>query len=305
MRSRYAKWLVFAACLALATVGYFGANRYRYRFVRSDDDLLRLLPRTENTLFFAKVSVLREAGYLKLLDGAKRSQEKEYTRFVQETGFDYTKDLDAAAGMSDDEQLWFALRGHFAWNKIQRYVSRSGGTCASGECRLATGTIHRTLSMRMIQPDVMALAISDEAAGVGRIQPSQNDMTLVSAAPVWVRPSRTLLTNPAELPLGARIFAISLQSADTVVLSLQPSEAQGAAFAVAIDAAFTNQPTAETARDQLERSTQILKLEFARVHKPPQPDELGWLLTSGTFQVAGPRLSGTWLVRKELLSFLQ
>ena len=305
MRGRSGKCLALAIGLALAYGLYVGVNRFRYRFVQSDDDLLRLLPKTDATVFFARVSALRQAGYLSLIEGTKPVQEKEYTRFVGETGFDYAKDLNAIAGTVEDGQLSLALRGRFDWSKIQRYVSANRGSCVGGECRMDASITQRAASMRMVQPDVMALAIGREAAGAEQIRPLQNSMPMASNAPVWVRPSRALLTNPAELPMAARIFAISLQSADSVMLSLEPSEAQGAAFAIAIDALFTNRPTAETARDQLERSTQILKLEFARARKPDGPNELGSLLTSGTFQVNQRRLSGAWLVKKELLESLQ
>lgn len=302
-RARRAIWLPVAVIFAL--VAFYGVNRFRYRFVRSDDDLLRLLPDTNGTVFFAKVDQIRAAGYLKLVEGTKPNQEKDYLAFVRETGFDYAKDLSAVAGMAADEQIWLALRGRFDWANLRQYAGAHGGKCDRDVCRVPGSTAGRIISFRAIQPDVLALAISGDRSGAERIRAGQNSLAMASNAPLWIRPSATLLANPAVLPMALRIFAISLQSAQSVVLALEPSETNGAAFAVSIDAAFTNQAAADTARDQLDRSTAMLKLEFERDHRKPDPGDLAWLLTAGSFQVAGRRVIGSWPVRRELLGTLQ
>lgn len=111
--------------------------------------------------------------------------------------------------------------------------------------------------------------------------------------------------NPASLPVALRIFAISLGSADSVVLALRSSEAEETRFAITIDALFRNEPTAQTAKKQLEIDTSMLRIELMRERRQPDPGNLSWLLTSGTFQVTGQRLAGAWPVRKELIRSLQ
>jgi hypothetical protein len=291
-----------AALVAL----YFGVHRYRYRFVRVDSELLSLLPEADATVFFADAARLRAAGYLKLLEGPARNQEKEYTGFVRETGFDYTRDLSTVAGSMRGEQIWLVLRGRFDWDRLREYMRAHGATCAGGLCGMATRTGGgRALSLRAIQPDVLALAVSADAAAAERIRPHESALVQASPAPVWLRPARSALANPAQLPLAFRIFAISLQSADSVVLTLEPSQTSGSAFAIGIDAVFVNQATAETARDQLERSTNLLKLELRRRQQQPDPRDFEWLLTAGKFQVTHEHLAGSWPVSEKLLASLQ
>jgi hypothetical protein len=299
-------WLALASCVVVAAAGVvICVNRYQHKFVGSDEDLIGLLPRNDATVFFANIAGLRQHGYLKLLEGAKPSQEKEYRHFVLETNFDYTKDLNAVAGAANSDHLLFALRGHFHWNDIRAYVVAHGGACPSDLCEIATTDPRRFVSMRSIQSDVLGLAISEDEAAAKMIGPAKQVSMAFLPAPLWVRPSRQLLADPAELPAALRIFAVSLQSADSAVLSVQPSGNNGGAFSIALDALFRNKPTAETARTQLVLNTDLLKLALARQHRKPDPAHLSWLLTSGSFQVSQQHLLGLWTVRKELLASLQ
>ncbi len=283
-----------------------GVRRYQHRFVRSDQDLFQLLPRqADASLFFANLKALRQAGYLSLLQAAKPKQEQQYTEFVRETGFDYTKYLDAVAGEITDGQFWFTLRGDFQWRKIRDYAGSHGGTCDSDLCVAGTSTPGRMVTFRAIQPDVMALAVGPDSSAAKLIRPEQNISPFAFDAPVWIRPSEALMENPASLPMALRIFAISLQSADSVVLALAPSGAADTSFAITIDARFRNEPTAQTAKNQLDIDTRMLRIELIRERSQPDPGDLSWLLTSGTFQVNERRLSGTWPVRKELIHSLQ
>ena len=115
--------------------------------MRSDEDLLGLLPRDDATIFFANLAVLRQHGYLRLLEGAKPRQENEYKQFVNETNFDYTKDLNAVAGAINDRQLLFALRGNFRWSNIRAYAVAHGGRC-------------RALAARYSLPLVVAIPVA-------------------------------------------------------------------------------------------------------------------------------------------------
>ena len=105
--------------------------------------------------------------------------------------------------------------------------------------------------------------------------------------------------------MPVRIFAISLLSADSVILSLEPASSAGAAFHIQLAATCINGPTAETAQHQLEFNTNLIRQELAREHQTSNPADLSGLLTSGTFQVAGSELIGRWTVRRELLAALR
>ncbi len=296
------QFVLVLALMAVAGGAFYGFQRYRYRFVRTDEDLLRFLPATNVSSFYANVAALRAAGFLQLIEGA---QAPDYRAFVRETGFDYSRDLDALAGAADGHQMWCVLRGHFDWRKLREYVKRHGGECGNGECNIATSTPGRRASFRSVQPDVMALAVSPGGDAARAMRESSSEASFPTSAPVWVKPSHALLANPAQLPLALRIFAISLQSSHSLLVSLRQADRSGDAFTIEVDAAFENRPTAETARQQLELNTGLLKRALSREHASTNPGDLTALLTSGVFRVEQQHLFGDWRVSQELLQALR
>lgn len=298
-------WATLVAGAALAVGAWIGVERYRYRFVHSDVELLYLLPRADATTFFADVAALRHTGYLKLLSGAQAKQEKDYTTFVQETGFDYTKDLEAAAGAYNGRETFFALRGKFDWSAIRHYLEHHGGSCEGDLCKMATETPGRVASLHRIQPDVIGLAVGPDTKAAAAIFFRQEALAPPSNAPLWVQPSSALLKNPTDLPLAVRIFAIALESAETVVLEVREATAGDGALALGIDARFRNHSMADTARSQLSLNTDLLKMALAREHKTPAPSDLAWLMTSGKFEVSENHLIGSWTAPKALLDLLR
>lgn len=295
------------ALLAVATVALvFGIHSYRHRFVRSDADLVRWLPDRGGTVFFANVRALRHAGMLNLLTGTKSVADPEYQNFVRETHFDYSKNLDAVAGEVDTERVFFILRGNFDWRKLREYAVAHAGSCARGVCKVRGTRAGRWVSFRAIQPDVMALALSNDTSAVDILRGARRVALRIPREPVWVNVSMSLLKNPVNLPQEVRIFGILLQSADSVLLSLgESADNSGPPFRMELDAACPSEATADTTRNQLEIETKMLKLELAREHRQPDPADLTGLLTAGTFQVVNQHVIGRWPVRKELLNALK
>jgi hypothetical protein len=294
-----------AACAVIAALAWFGVYRYRHKFVRTNRDLLKMLPWNDVTTFFADMVELRRSGFLKILTSTA-GREKEYAEFVRETGFDYATDLDALAASWDGRQSLFVLRGRFEWRRIRNYFATHGGGCREAICTMPASSSGRAVSMISIQPDVAGVAVGpDDRTAVLLQYPRNGGAVPPIKAPLWVQPSHELLKNPTELPVAVRIFAISLESADSLVLELQPSPDGQTAFMIRFNAAFQNKPMAETAQTQLTLNTNMLKLELTREHKQADPADLAWLLTSGAFQVTDRHLVGTWMVRKELLRALQ
>ena len=268
--------------------------------------MLGLLPGGDTTTFFADVAVLRHSGMLSLFSGSKPVQDPEYRTFVRETSFDYTRDLDAVAGAVQNGQVFFIIRGRFDWNKLRQYARSHSGSCGDDICRVATSTPGRWASFVTIQPNVLALALSQDSSAALRLKPNAPPTPKpMPPQPIWVRISTQLLRNPVDLPAALRIFAISLQSANPVILSVQAAHQKDAAFDLHLDALAPNEATAEVTRNQLEIQTKMLKLELARERQQPSPADLTGLLTSGTFQIVDKHVIGTWPVRKELLSALQ
>ncbi len=300
-------WFAVALIAAVAVV-LFAIHSYRHRFVRDHRDILGLLPGGDVTTFFADVSALRTAGMLELLSGSKPAADADYKQFVRETHFDYTKDLEAIAGTATSDHIFFIVRGHFDWSKLQQYAAAHGGSCRHDTCRVPASKPGRWASFLPIQPDVMAVALSQDDTAAEQLRPQHRQAAepMPSAQPVWLKISHSLLTQPLSLPLALRIFALSLQSADPVIFSLgrAPQYSQ-MVFNVELEAQCPSPATAEVTRNQLEIQTKMLNLELAREHARPNSADLTGLLTAGAFQVVGSRVVGTWPVRKELLNALQ
>jgi hypothetical protein len=299
------------ALLALAAVVaalLFAIDYYRHRFVRSNADLVKLLPPGDLTIFFGNLAALRQAGLLNLLTGVQPASERDYLEFVRRTEFDYTHDLDALAGAADGERLFFVMRGRFHWDKLRQYAMAHGGSCQADSCKAPTSKPGRWANFLLIQADVIGLALSADTSAADLLRPPGRrvqESEHPPADPVWVRVSPTLLKNPVSLPLPLRIFAITLQSAESVMVSLGPASGNAFAFMVKLDAGFPNEPTAEATRNQCEIQTKMLKIELAREHQQPNPADLTGLLTAGSFQVVDKHVTGEWPVRKELLRTLQ
>ncbi len=304
---RLRPWLFITLLAVVVAAVLFGVDYYRHRFVRSDADMLRLLPGGDATRFFADVAALRRVGVLGMFTGTKTAEDKDYQDFVRQTHFDYTKDVDAIAGAADGKQLFFIVRGHLDWSRLRQYALSHGGACERKFCRIPTSKAGQWASFVPIQPDVIGLAVSTNQSAAETLEPPgrlRSDHT--PGDPVWVKPSQTLLKEPLALPLPLRIFAISLESVGPVVVSLAPATGNsGAAFNVKLTAECPSEATAEVIRNQLEIQTKMLKLELARERAQPNPGDLTGLLTAGTFQVVDKRVIGIWPVRKELLKALQ
>ena len=324
-----------AAILLLVLACTWGISAWRHRFVRGDRDLFRFLPAGPGTTLFVDVNLLRRGGLLDRFVGPKTVvPDPDYETFVRETGFDYIRDLDTLAakkGSVPISSVVLLARGHFNWGSLRNYAIKSGGSCHGDFCRFASKAGHRKLVFREIQPDVLQLFIgsassfsntnkSEEKAnkkGSVPILSQENGSVPISSAlsapryelpdePVWLELGPGVLSNPADLPLPLRIFAISLASASSVILSLGPAaEASNAAFILKFKAKMPNSAAAGTARTQLELQTKMLKTGLKRAHEEPDPAGLTGLLAAGSFETSGTTVSGLWPVRRELLLALR
>lgn len=295
-------WLFFPLLAAAIFAVTAGVDFYRHRFVRSDHDLFRFLPQTDATIFFVNVDALRRAGILGLLAGAATDSSE----FMRETHFDYTKDISAIAGAIEKTRSLFVIRGRFDWTLMNGYAKNHGGSCRNDVCELPSTTPGRWASFFPIQSDVMALATSTKRSAVEILHSEHDLREHLPAEPIWVRIAPSLLKNPPSLPIALRIFAVSLQPADSAVFSLaQADPGRSAQFQLQMNVRCPSAVIAQSMRNQLEIETKMLKLAFAREHVQPGSADLTGLLIAGTFRASGGRVEGSWPISKELLNGLQ
>lgn len=303
-RARFRPWFAFAALAAAIAALLWGVDFYRHRFVRSDRDLFRFLPERDATVFYLNVAVLRHARVLRMLAGPNKIEEADYRAFVHETGLDYRKDIDAIAGAVVDSRIFFLVRGRFDWNKLRAYAVSHHGTCNGSICETPASKAGRWASFIQIQPNAIGLAVSADRGSARALRPPGHAFNEpLPEQPVWARISPSALKNPTDLPVALRIFAIALQFADPVVLSLAPGEAGD--LKLELNAQCANPAMAATIRDQLTLDTKMLTLELARERMQSNAADLTGLLTAGSFQAIDKHVVGTWPVHKELLKALE
>ena len=94
--------------------------------------LLRDMPADSSAVLYADVAQVRQAPFAqKLFAWAPQQQaDADYTRFVQETGFDYARDLRRiafSAAQRGSQPIWFAIfDGDFNQQKIAAYLAKNG-----------------------------------------------------------------------------------------------------------------------------------------------------------------------------------
>ena len=301
------KLALLTGCAVLVAALAAGLYFYRHRYIRSEQDLLQILPDGDVTTFYANIETLRKSGTLKYLTGARAVHEGEYERFVQQVHFDYTRDLDRLAAATDGRQLFVLLQGRFDWSRLRLFPRAHGGSCSNQLCSVPASTPGRWASYYLIQPDVLALALSSDPRAANELQPPAHPrLVRLAAQPVWVQLADSLLKNPVDLPAPLRIFAISLQSASPVLIAAAPAaEGSGAAFVLQLDAACPSVTAADTLRKQLVIQTRMLQLEIKREGQQPNSADLTGLLTAGSFRQTKKHLLASWPIRYELLQSLQ
>jgi hypothetical protein len=285
----------------------FGIDWYRHRFFRSNADLIASLPNGEGTRLFIDFSLLRRA---RILDRLRSGQveDPEYRRFEEETRFDYRRDLDALAGWWSGNRVLFLLQGRFSRRGLWRYAILRGGTCSGEWCKVPASTKGRWTSFALPQPDVLVLLAGPEpSAQVARLSAHQDRRDpMPSFDPVWVQLSPDLVRHPAELPFPLSILAVSLQSANPVVLSAGVADGYNSGvYALKLDAQFSNTAAAETIRKQLELETRSLSLALRKQGRSLDEKDFTALLASGSFTVSERHMLGRWVVNPELLHALE
>jgi hypothetical protein len=275
--------------------------------ISQDADMVALLPQKDETILYANVSLLRQAGLPDLF--ATSSEEPEYRQFVSETHFDYTKDMDALAAAIGKQQYYFVVRGRFDWPRLRAYAKSHGGACAGDTCNAPTSKPGRWSSFFPIQADVMALAVSNDRNAVSILRP-QGRIKPANMPPqaVWVSVAHSLLDDPNAFPAPVEIFAAPLAQAQHIVLSVGPDQdtSRGQrAWSILLVADCESPMQARLLRDHMEERTALLRRAMVREREPAATAGLMGMIADGSFRLAENKVLGIWPLRKELLDSLR
>lgn len=303
MGTRLKSWMLVLLVAAGAAAIYGVLILYRMGADPSVADLLRRLPETNALTLHVDLRAIRASGMGSLLEGSAVAEEADYRRFVRESGFDWTRDLDAVTATKAGDDWYLFIRGRFDMEKVRNFALARGGACKNGYCEVAGATPGRRVSYFPVTADVLALATSKAQMAVTRmVQKRKTDWTGgVPEGPAWVSFNGSVLAGDPALPSGGRLFGKVLAETERTTFSV----AGGAGGLELKMRAFS--PTAagaENVKAQLEGVTKEFKSYFERVGQASRPDDLSGLLLSGQFAVTGTEVTGRWPLHADLLKKL-
>jgi len=170
LRRRRKLLIAVVVVLILGSVGFAIWLRKK-----APPDAVRMLPESEDGVFYLNLKPLRVAGVLKRPEGPR---EPEYEQFVKETGFEFERDLDhaafavhgpaAAGGQTRYSEL---LVGHFDVAKIEAYLKKAGKPAENyREAAIYTIPLEgRTLRVAILGVDQVAASNLESAAAIHEI----------------------------------------------------------------------------------------------------------------------------------------
>jgi hypothetical protein len=291
-----------AALALVAAVGAAGFVWLQLRpAVRSPELLLSALPPRGGTLILIDVAALRKSGFLKMFAASKAASGGEYREFVEQTGFDYERDLDMLAVESTPDATYYAAAGDFQWNKIQRYLESNGGACQDGLCRMASSQPGRHISLYAMDGSHLAVAVATDAYAASLIAPRKTVAGVTPVSPVWILVPSSVLREGSGLPAGTRAFATPISRAERIEFFVEPARQNLTLVARVL---CRDAQAAAQLEQELRKTTEQLNKMLSRDGIQPSPRDLAAVLASGTFETEGSRLTGRWMLRKPFLEAL-
>jgi hypothetical protein len=301
-------WLLVLMVTALCGVSLGSLMWYRSRDL-TVASMLRRMPVQDALVVYIDFAKLRGAivertptgskSILDLFSGSRVSEDPEYKRFVSQTDFDYTQDLDSALVVFAPAGEYMLVRGRFDWTSLKKYVLEQAGTCNNLLCRMAGSTPDRHISFLPVQSNLMALAVAGDDSAVMRLtETASGQDPEISHAPVWVSIPPSVVRSGAKLPDDTRRFAKSLERAESSTLEF---DAEGDHYAIKLSVRCTNEQDAAALQADLTQLTAAIRKNLELNQHQPDPKEFSSVLSNGTFTTQGRRVFGHWAIDKAFL----
>lgn len=303
MRFRFRLWFLTLAVVAGCAVVIAMVQWWRVARNSSLDKLIGRLPDKDAVFLYIDVEALREAGLLNLIAGPGDNEESEYREFVQDSGFDYARDLHSILASFTGGDSYFFLRGRFDWSRLVDYVEQRGGSCYNGFCRVRGSAPRRRISFFALTPSIMALASSSEPWAAAALQ-ERKESRLVSdipAEPFWFALSGDTLTRVSWLPASARSFASAMADAERVTLAIGPG---GQSLEARLRVVCPTPARAAQLAVEMGRVTNLLRSLIKENDKARNPRDLSAILAAGRFETQNTLVSGRWPIPPEFLDAL-
>jgi hypothetical protein len=277
-----------------------GVYWFRLRSASRPSDLVACLPTANASVVYIDVDALRRSGILNMVLGSKTAEEPDYRQFVDETKFDYRRDLDALAAALKDGRTYFALHGRFHWNNLKEYAGRHGGSCHNGFCVLPGSQPNRRISFYLLKPDVMAMAIGPDDFGAYQVTNESGKLALATPKePVWALIPAGAMQSLDILPAAAKAYVPALQGAEQIVFSIGANPAQQLQLGVHVTC--KDAPAATALVTQFEGTTKALRELLGRQRQKPDPADLSGVLVAGSFRRDERQVYGAWPISREFV----
>lgn len=292
---------LFVSVAAIVVLGILAFYWLRARAVEPGR-LLSHLPTHDALVLYADFDALRQSGLLKLLDSSGVNQAADYRKFVADTKFNYATDLDRVAAAFGPAGNYMLVKGRFDWPALRAYAVSQQGRCENSLCSMPGSTPQRKISFFEMQSNLLALAVStDDTAALRLKSTSDASPKSVPDGPLWLSIPQTTLRSAEGLPSGTRMFAHSIDRAESATLTFAP---EGQRVAARLNVICATAQDATDAADQLTRATTLLRQMIEREHGTPNPADFSGVLTAGTFHAQGMRAYGYWPIERAFIQNL-
>lgn len=259
-------------------------------------NLLSRFPVEDAAVFSADVAKVRVGG---MLPPSSQALEPEYKQFIEDSGFDYRRDLDLVAASFSNSGTYIIARGRFDFQKLEAYARRQGGNCYQRLCRMQGSRPDRRISFLPLRADTLALAVSTDDLAAAKLEnPGPKVTAKLPTEPVWLSVPGAFLRS-RDLPLSLRVTMSGITTAERVVFTLRQA---GQGIELHMDAVCQSLDEARTLSSQLRSSTLQLKEALAKSSTPPE--DLVRALANGSFDQNDKLVAGKWPLPTTLLSRL-
>ena len=289
--------VVLVVCIAMVS----GSVWWRSRAITTVG-MLKRVPTTDSLVLYVDFAELRRLSVLMKLAGSLQNQDPDYVSFVRKTNFDYTNDLDSAVVSFAPDGNYMVLKGRFDWKALSNYAVAESGFCNNTFCRMPGSTPERHISFFPLQPNLMALGVSQEDSSAERMQKvDPGPDPEAPNAPIWLSVPPSIGRSGRKLPDGAKMYASSVEGALGVTLAAVPAKD---GFSARMEVRCRGLSEAVALASELTQKTQLAKSLIEREGQKPNPADFSGFITSGKFHNEGTRVFGEWPAQKALIENL-
>ncbi|MCS7044142.1 MAG: hypothetical protein N2036_10115 [Bryobacteraceae bacterium] len=256
--------------------------------------LLAELPPGEGLTVFVDARALRQTGLLQRIAGEAGAEDEEYRKFVEATGFEYRRDLDAVVLRAENGRRWIVAEARLDEDRLRRYFLAHGGRCFSGLCSMQGSAPERQISWVRLKRGRWGIAVSPDPLAAAAFTDERPKQGLTGwqppEAPLWLYAPAAMLEAPEGAPAWVSLALASLRESKWMIWS---AGARSGRIEVALDAACG---APEEAAALAARWEEILKALREAAAAARDKDSLPALLAQGQIRTDGAFVRGRWVL---------